>query len=121
MPGTPDLARLARQLILRVCAEMPHIAAPALVDDVVEQLRHIWNARGAADRTKLEDIWSMHTASVGRSIKILDRALQTWIGDGGCCVNGGHENHASAFHRWDAVHGELRILDCAVGLSVREM
>jgi hypothetical protein len=59
-------------------------AAKAIIDDadvepLVEALRMIWNARGAADIVKLEAALSsiMGASTAGPYTKVLDRALRT--------------------------------------------
>jgi hypothetical protein len=73
MPESPDFDQIALTL-----AEGLHAPAEAL-DAITEQLRLVWNARGAADIAKLEHELSTRTGSTaaGPSIKSLDPALRT--------------------------------------------
>lgn len=69
MPETPDFLAIARDVFMR---DEP---IPAMA----EQLRLIWNARGAADVTKLEAELSslMGVTAAGPYVKNLDRALRS--------------------------------------------
>lgn len=54
MTEPPDFDHIARLVIQRVVAEMPHYATTALNDAIVDHLRQVWNARGAADTQAVE-------------------------------------------------------------------
>lgn len=73
MNDTPDFEQIADRLVVSAAPFSPHRAA------VVEQLRLIWNARGASDIAKVEaELSSMMGATkAGPYIKNLDRALRT--------------------------------------------
>ena len=60
MPETPDFDQIARQLALDTGETL------ALVRKIVEQLRQVWNARGAADIAKLDVELSMLDGQPGR-------------------------------------------------------
>jgi len=75
MPETPDFEQIARRSVAGL--ELA-ITDSAVVRGIAEQLRLIWNARGAADIVKLEaELTAMMggTAS-GPYVKNLDRALR---------------------------------------------
>jgi hypothetical protein len=78
MPETPDFERIALAIMLRHRRDID-----AADDDegqawIVEQLRQVWNARGAADIAKLEialvPLVGAHSSVI--SIKHLDQALR---------------------------------------------
>jgi hypothetical protein len=50
--SAPDFDHIARLVIQRVVAEMPHYATNGLNDDIVEHLRQVWNARCAIAATE---------------------------------------------------------------------
>jgi len=76
MPETPDFDQIALALMAFVNDH------PRLSDQnmraVAEQLRLVWNARGAADVTKLERELSalMGSTAAGPYVKNLDRAIR---------------------------------------------
>ena len=72
MPKTPDFDQIARQLLLGY-------GLSTLETEVAEQLRLVWNARGAADIVQLESSLSsqMGSTAAGPYVKNLDRALRT--------------------------------------------
>jgi hypothetical protein len=72
MPETPDFDRLADVCLARV-HEVRNKGLIAEHSVVVEQLRQIWNARGAADIAKL----SLLNGVSGPSVKVLDQALRS--------------------------------------------
>jgi hypothetical protein len=83
MPETPDFAQLAHRLLERVFATDDGTGSlePSNADrarDIIEQLRLVWNARGAADLAKIEiELTTMMGATAGAPlIKNLDRALR---------------------------------------------
>ncbi len=67
MLDTPDAERIARQLVeLGIVADDGHSGrgdAAVAVAYVVEQLRLMWNARGAADLANLQAVLSMTVAA----------------------------------------------------------
>jgi hypothetical protein len=69
MPESPDFDQIARQLVEAHSAAAQNERDIAL--DIAEQLRLVWNARGAADITLIE------AELPGAYTKILDRALRT--------------------------------------------
>lgn len=76
MPETPNFDRIARD-------HVPGAPSDPLwsvhVQTIAEQLRLVWNARGAADIAKIEsELTSQMGASAsGPYLKNLDRALRT--------------------------------------------
>jgi hypothetical protein len=80
MPETPDFEKIARE-IDRVVTEYARttLDLPDPVPVIIEQLRQVWNARGAADLAKIEIDLStmMGTTAAGPYLKNLDRALKT--------------------------------------------
>jgi hypothetical protein len=82
MPETPDFERIA----LTIEEAQPRDGDFAGLEDVarlhatiVEQLRLVWNARGAADIARLDGALSqmMGSTASGPYVKNLDRALRT--------------------------------------------
>jgi hypothetical protein len=74
MPETPDFEQLARHLH-HLIAPLPRSVGE---QEIVEQLRLMWNARGAADMATIEHDLStlMGTTAAGPYLKNLDRALR---------------------------------------------
>jgi len=52
MPETPDFDQIAKSLLLQVAKDL--VQTSLAHNHVVEQLRLVWNARGAADIVKME-------------------------------------------------------------------
>lgn len=52
MPETPDFDQIAKSLLLQVAKDL--VQTSLARNHVVEQLRVVWNARGAADIAALE-------------------------------------------------------------------
>jgi hypothetical protein len=87
MPETPGFEEIARGLVDRrfedtTLALKPETYTPwrqALVRAVADELRQVWNARGAADLTKLETelMAVMGAKSSGPYVKNLERALRS--------------------------------------------
>jgi hypothetical protein len=76
MPESPDFEHIARLVAMAI----PSIVTRELVEqDIAEQLRQVWNARGAADLEKVESELStmMGSTAAGLYVKHLDRALRT--------------------------------------------
>jgi hypothetical protein len=78
MPEIPDFDQMAERLVDRIwsaAAAHPEIAAPP---DVVEVLRQVWNARGAADMDAIDAqlAYSPEGIVVGVRQQI-DRAIRT--------------------------------------------
>ena len=76
MAETPDFDQIARKLFDDYVG---YVDDPnATLAAIAEQLRLIWNARGAADITKLEAELSamMGVTAAGPYVKNLDRALR---------------------------------------------
>ena len=76
MAETPDFDQIAT----RVTSSIPIIVTRELVaHDIAEQLRLVWNARGAADIVKLEATLAtlMGGNASGPYVKTLDQALRT--------------------------------------------
>lgn len=61
MPDAPDFAQIAQGL-----AALPP-------SDIIEQLRVIWNARGAADREAIDEVAHTNQEAIATAIKDLDR------------------------------------------------
>ena len=74
MPESPDFEQIAERLVPPGGMKLSTAKAA-----IAEQLRVIWNARGAADLTKLESELSilMGSTAAGPYVKNLDRALRT--------------------------------------------
>jgi hypothetical protein len=49
MPDSPDFDQIARDAIDRWGGDEAPIQRALIVEDIAEQLRQVWNARGAAD------------------------------------------------------------------------
>lgn len=86
MPETPDFNQIARRVVDTLLENVgydflrPDGQSKALAQaGVAEQLRLIWNARGAADLVKLEAELStlMGATASGPYTKNLDRALRS--------------------------------------------
>ena len=84
MPDTPDFEQIALDaIILRVTSGLgwaiPAGGLATLQVAIAEQLRLVWNARGAADLTKLETelMAVMGAKSSGPYVKNLGRALRS--------------------------------------------
>lgn len=80
MPESPDFEQIARE-IDRIVTEYARttLDLPAPVPAIIEQLRQVWNARGAADRALLDGELSsqMGSTAAGPYVKNLDRALRS--------------------------------------------
>ncbi len=72
MPETPDFDQIARTILEASDGEPGE-------GRIAEQLRLVWNARGAADIAKIETELSMlmGPTTAGPYVKNLDRALRT--------------------------------------------
>ena len=77
MPEILDFDKIATHLLTEVLD--PRVDLPAKIRATKEQLRQVWNARGAADLAKIEaDLSAMMGATMaGPYVKNLDRALRT--------------------------------------------
>jgi hypothetical protein len=76
MPESRDVEHMARLVAIAI----PSIVTRELVEaDLADQLREVWDARGAADLVKVESELStmMGSTPAGPYCKILDRALRT--------------------------------------------
>ena len=79
MPETPNFAHIARQIVSKLAS--PEARGRADVDAIADQLRAIWNARGAADlqtiESELAQIGVKATAhlrdTLGSALQALDR------------------------------------------------
>jgi hypothetical protein len=83
MPESPDFDQIARR-VLGPWLEDSHNSVfdanmEVSIRQVAEQLRQVWNARGAADLTTIEAELSrlMGVTAAGPYLKHLDRALRT--------------------------------------------
>jgi hypothetical protein len=76
MPETPDFEQIAERIALRTGAFQAPLAD--VMAELTEQLRQIWNARGAVDLAKVEHELSsmMGSTMAGPYCKNLDRALR---------------------------------------------
>ena len=76
MAEPPDFDQIARQLV--DAYDPDAMADRSIAIDITEQLRLIWNARGAADLVTLEAALSslMGVTAAGPYVKNLDRALR---------------------------------------------
>jgi hypothetical protein len=75
MPETPDFDQIARQL-----GEQAGLTGQgAVTSEIAEVLRQVWNARGAADITKLDEALAKMPPfpQAGPYVKLLDRALRS--------------------------------------------
>jgi hypothetical protein len=75
MPESPDFEKIARE-IDRVVTEYARttLDLPDPVPVIIDQLRLVWNARGAADLAKLEaDFPGTVTKMIDRALRSLDR------------------------------------------------
>jgi hypothetical protein len=87
VPDTPDFEQIARRVVDAVDSHVHDSVIPiksdpvreTVVRQVAEQLRQVWNARGAADIARLETELSslMGVTAAGQYVKNLDRALRT--------------------------------------------
>lgn len=84
MPDAPDFEAIARAalasalVVIEAHSEEYPTARPLITQlprDVAEQLRLVWNARGAADVAKLVEVMDGldHPEILGRSLLSLDR------------------------------------------------
>jgi len=79
MPETPNFDQIAKSLLLQVAKDL--VQTSLAHNHVVEQLRLIWNARGAADLATIDATitYTLSMADAGlmkqldRAIRILDR------------------------------------------------
>jgi hypothetical protein len=57
MPEPPDFEQIARSMITTIVTDdaSHRLAIEGALADFAEQLRLVWNARGAADITQIED------------------------------------------------------------------
>ena len=75
MPEPPDFEQLAQDLAETIRGERTD---RDMERRLAEQLRQVWNARGAADIAKLEWVFDPEVPSYGPpSMKTLDRALRS--------------------------------------------
>jgi len=75
MPESPDFDQIARELSLGLAVLGVAAYREAFAKDLAEQLRQVWNARGAADLAKVD---AEMAASAGHPhAKNLDRALRS--------------------------------------------
>ena len=71
MPETPDFDQIAKSHLQQVAKDL--VQTSLAHKHVVDQLRLVWNARGAADIAKIEADVSLEDVYV----KNLDRALRS--------------------------------------------
>jgi len=73
MPDHPDFEKIARD-VLPFCLGVKHAAdVPEACGLIAEQLRVVWNARGAADLAALEPLLGVNLDDETRVIRRLDR------------------------------------------------
>jgi hypothetical protein len=81
MPATIDFEQLARDTVEQwsMAGFIERTALQRILNDVAEQLRLVWNARGATDLATVEHQVSTMLGSTvaGPYVKTLDRALRT--------------------------------------------
>jgi hypothetical protein len=80
MPESPDFDAIARASITRWgFDEEEPLQRSLMIEDFAEQLRQVWNARGAVDIATVEAELStmMGWTAAGPYVKNLDRALRT--------------------------------------------
>jgi len=70
--ATPDFRRMADLLLARLL-EAGQKGMIAEVNTVAEQLRQVWNARGAADLAVVNDVAHTNERAIERAIRSLDR------------------------------------------------
>ena len=68
----PDFEQIARESLDRWGGEEAPIQRSLIVEDLIEQLRQVWNARGAADNEAVRGRM-MSDSSMTDAIKALDR------------------------------------------------
>lgn len=75
MPETPDFDKIARDAYTPYSGDSLEDDFKAGVAEIAEQLRLVWNARGAADAKSLEALISQDDDidAFGLAIKTLDR------------------------------------------------
>jgi hypothetical protein len=79
MPETADFDQIARKFLERRFASLNEAWLQEVRGQLAEQLRLVWNARGAADRFKLDAELSsmMGVTASGPYVTNLNRALRT--------------------------------------------
>lgn len=67
MPEHPDFDQIALQLVMQSARSRDRISAQAQVA-IIEQLRQVWNARGAADMDAVADfrVKGLHSPETDR-------------------------------------------------------
>lgn len=71
MPETPDFDAIIDRCFEECDPQRPHDIYPA---PFVEALRQVWNARGAADIAKIDEIYSYASwNAMERALRSLDR------------------------------------------------
>lgn len=77
MPEPPDFAQIARRLDNEIRALIPSQESDQSVDHIAEQLRQVWNARGAADITQIEAAYEAASESGYRSLTELHTTIRS--------------------------------------------
>lgn len=83
MPEPPDFEKIARQILEPWIDEVRWHGTQANptfqkdIEEVAEQLRLVWNARGAADLAAIEALQPTADRDPSPSMKTLDRALRS--------------------------------------------
>jgi hypothetical protein len=80
MPQTPDFEQIARHIVDVAYTDDGQVrdVKAALLAGIAEQLRLVWNARGASDLATIETELTalMGATAAGPLVKNLDRALR---------------------------------------------
>jgi hypothetical protein len=87
MPEPPDFEQIARRVVDLTDAKVREPFMPiegdrvvaALVAQIIEQLRQVWNARGAADLAIVNTELSAHLGEIGYSASTLEMAVMLAI------------------------------------------
>jgi hypothetical protein len=78
MPEPPDFEQIARQLHTLI-APLPRSVGE---QEIAEQLRQVWNARGAADRAQIATACGDASETGYRALTELDRLIRALDSDG---------------------------------------
>lgn len=78
MANIPDFQRLAFDIASRCCESVDLLRDelsrdPDALKDIVDQLKQIWNARGAADIAAVDQIAHTNYEAIAHAIRDLDR------------------------------------------------
>lgn len=70
---TPDFEKIARASLHLTSGAFGVAGSHITVDDLAEQLRLVWNARGAADFAAVDDIAHTNYEAIADALRSLDR------------------------------------------------